>query len=157
MHKPFFAGRSTQLAAFTGVLEPCADASPAILYVHGPAGIGKTALLRRFADFAGAADRRVVPIDAAGSAPELAARVRAAVAGGGAVLLLDDVDRVPGAGDVLPAALGEDTVVVVAGRHAPGLGWRTAARRRRPAGPAARPAAPRRLLRRRRRSGWACR
>ncbi|MFF5187377.1 AAA family ATPase [Streptomyces sp. NPDC000345] len=137
MHTPTFAGRAGQLAEFTRALRSFAHSpdNRAVLYVHGPAGIGKTALLSRFAAIARAGDRRVVEIDAArsASAEALWGQIREAAAVPGTVLLVDDVDQVGGADGALPpivpAEVGE-ALIVVAGQNAPSASWRAAARRR---------------------------
>ncbi|MGW2447863.1 AAA family ATPase [Streptomyces sp. NPDC001675] len=138
MHTPTFAGRSGPLAEFTRALRSHASAaeSGAILYVHGPAGIGKTALLGRFAAIARAGDHHVVEIDAArsASAPALQGQVREAAAIPGTVLLLDHIDRVKGADGTMPSALlaeaGDNTLTVIAGHDAPSGSWLAAASRR---------------------------
>lgn len=56
-----FVGRGEELALFRATLG--ADGSFGVLYVHGPGGIGKSALLRRFATEARAAGRRVATVD----------------------------------------------------------------------------------------------
>jgi ABC-type transport system involved in cytochrome c biogenesis ATPase subunit len=43
-----FAGRAAELGIFRSALSGDGKA-PAVLYVHGPGGIGKSMLLRRFA------------------------------------------------------------------------------------------------------------
>ncbi|MEU9558158.1 hypothetical protein [Streptomyces fumanus] len=131
MHPPVFAGRTGPLAVFARALQSCASArTSAVLYVHGPAGIGKTALLHRFAALARAEGRPVVELDAAGGAsvPDLLARAGRAHAVPGTVLLVDDADLVRGADGALPHGLlpkaEGGTVTVVAGEHAPDAAWR---------------------------------
>jgi polynucleotide 5'-kinase involved in rRNA processing len=51
-----FVRRSEELAVFHAALAGCEEAS-ALLFVHGPGGAGKSALLRWFADKARAAAR----------------------------------------------------------------------------------------------------
>lgn len=138
MHTPTFTGRTGPLAAFTRALRSCTSAprTSTVLYVHGPGGIGKTALLHRFAALARAENHPVVEIDAAraASASALLAQVRRAAAVPGTVLLVDDVDHVREADGTLCCGLlpepGESTVTVVAGRCAPDVAWRAAADRR---------------------------
>ena len=56
-----FVGRTAELSRF-GVL--LADpGEPRVVYVHGPGGVGKTALLRQFEWLAGQAGRRSVWLD----------------------------------------------------------------------------------------------
>jgi predicted ATPase len=99
MQTPSFVGRTGPLAAFTGALRSTTSApgTPAVLYVHGPAGIGKTALLHR----------HVVEIDAArvASAPALIDQVRETATRSGSVLLVDGIDHVGAADDTLPSSL----------------------------------------------------
>jgi hypothetical protein len=45
-----FVGRQPQLAAMQDAFERAGDAATATIHVHGPSGIGKTALVRRFLD-----------------------------------------------------------------------------------------------------------
>ncbi|MCP2339039.1 ATP-binding protein [Actinomadura rupiterrae] len=56
-----FVGRRAELARFRAVLAGTDDAR--VLFVHGPGGIGKTALLRQFAWLAGRAGRRTIWLD----------------------------------------------------------------------------------------------
>src|SRR5690349_14922566 len=60
-HRAAFLGRQPEIAAFHQLLRP--DSPHALLVVEGPAGIGKTALLARFADEARAAGRPVLRVD----------------------------------------------------------------------------------------------
>ena len=134
MQTPFFVGRTGPLTAFTGALRIAASApgAPAVLYAHGPAGIGKSALLHRFAALARAEHRHVVEIDAArvASAPALIDQIRETATRSGTVLLVDGIDHLDTVSDALPGGLlsvtARDGVTVVAGRHAPRLAWRTA-------------------------------
>ncbi|WP_426570545.1 AAA family ATPase [Streptomyces canus] len=136
MHTPAFAGRTGPLTAFTRALRSCGSArTAAVLYVHGPAGIGKTALLRRFAALARTERHPVVEIDAAdvASASDLLTQADRAHAVAGTVLLVDDADRVRGADGALPHGLlpkaEQGTVTVVASEHPPDTAWRAAAGR----------------------------
>ena len=67
-----FIGRSAELALFSGAL---AAAEPPffVLYVHGPGGVGKTALLAQFAHLAQAAGVTAVTLDARNLEPTAAA------------------------------------------------------------------------------------
>ncbi|MCB0959877.1 MAG: ATP-binding protein [Acidimicrobiales bacterium] len=100
-----------------------------IVYVHGPGGVGKSALLRAIATSAEQAGRPVVRVDGRLVAPTREA-LRAAAAPAdqdGAVLVVDEVDEVAAMRvelrdavlDVVPAS----GVVVVAGRQAPDRAW----------------------------------
>ncbi|MFF4621813.1 AAA family ATPase [Nonomuraea jabiensis] len=55
-----FAGRATHLAAFRDALT---GGAAAVLFIHGPGGVGKTSLLRRYADEARSAGRHVIALD----------------------------------------------------------------------------------------------
>ncbi|MEV4899637.1 ATP-binding protein, partial [Nonomuraea sp. NPDC055795] len=110
-----FAGREEELAVFTTALY---GGGTSVLYVHGPGGIGKTALLRRFAREAEAAGRPVSMVD--GHMPVL----REA----DAVLLVDNVERVQGLEERLRERylprMPTGALVVIAGRNPPDLRWR---------------------------------
>jgi AAA ATPase domain len=86
-----FVGRARELATFRAALaEP--ERPLTVLYLTGPGGIGKSSLLRRFAQEAEAADRKVIAIDArsAECTPEaFLARSAEALTGGRSVLLID--------------------------------------------------------------------
>jgi hypothetical protein len=122
-----FVGRTTERALFTAALE---GGSPvAVLWVHGPGGIGKSALLDRFAD--DAANHQVIRVDGRAIDPtpgSFTEAVDTATLASGAVLLVDTFER---CGDLeewfrqdfLPR-LPEDATVVVASRRPPEPGWR---------------------------------
>ena len=58
-----FVGRTAEQALFRSSLEKDpAGPTFTVLWVHGPGGIGKSALLERFAEDAQAVDRPVVPL-----------------------------------------------------------------------------------------------
>lgn len=124
-----FVGRSEELAAFHEALGGRPGAA-AVLYVHGPGGVGKSALLRRFADESRDAGRTVVEVDgrlidpspdgfAAGAAP--------ALTDGRPVLLVDTFEHCQGLEDWLRdrflPRLPERAVVVIAGREPPSPLW----------------------------------
>lgn len=120
-----FTGRAAHLAAFSGLLASPADGTAGrALYLHGPAGIGKTALLERCAALARAEDRHVVRVDL--SRP-LDAELGALSGTRAPVVLLDDVDAFLGEAAELPRALAArlpaDAVAVLAGRRAPHPSW----------------------------------
>ncbi|MGJ9412880.1 hypothetical protein ACHAAC_09240 [Aeromicrobium sp. CF4.19] len=135
-----FVGRADQLDLFGRALGADPDA-PRVLLVHGAGGIGKSALLRRFADDAQSCGRTVVLVDgqtvlASTDAFEReAAKVRTADR---AVLLVDAFEQCQVLEswlreEFLPT-LPEDVVVAVAGRLRPepqwtvDAGWRDLAR-----------------------------
>lgn len=137
-----FVGRRAELNLFGDAL--AAEGSPfAVLHVHGPGGVGKSALLARFAHLAEEADRHVVRLDgrAVDPSPEglLGALARAFEVGEGEgldrladvrglVLLVDTYELLaPVDGwvrDTLVPGLAEDAMVVLAGREQPSAGWR---------------------------------
>ncbi|HET6502817.1 MAG TPA: ATP-binding protein [Amycolatopsis sp.] len=125
-----FVGRTTERELFRSAL--VAETAPfSVLYVHGPGGIGKSALLGRFADDARQAGRAVVRVDGrvVGPAPEaFAAAASGAAETSGIVLIVDSFERCDALGEwfrrgFLPM-LPDDAVVVVASRQAPGPDWR---------------------------------
>ncbi|MFE0148970.1 AAA family ATPase [Nonomuraea sp. NPDC059007] len=109
-----FVGREEELAVFTTALY---GGGTSVLYVHGPGGIGKTALLRRFAREAAAAGRPVSMVD--GRVPDLRET--------DAVLLVDDFERLQGLEEWLRERylprLPVGALVVIAGRNPPDLRW----------------------------------
>ena len=138
-----FVGRADELDIFRALVEgddPCA-----VLFVHGPGGVGKTALLGRFAEMAQLAGMAAVRLDArtlepsppaflAGFAQALgvaegASPFDALRAGGRHVLLLDTYEAASPLdgwlrGWFLPQ-LPSDVVIVIAGRNPPGPEWVT--------------------------------
>lgn len=121
-------GREEEQALFRAALNN--DRSFAILFVHGPGGIGKSALLRRFAAEAEAAGRPVVTVDCHTVDPSpsaFEAEAAPALTAAGAVLLVDTFERCQG----LEGWLRErflprvpvGTLVVIAGRNPPDLRW----------------------------------
>ncbi|MFI7454324.1 AAA family ATPase [Nonomuraea sp. NPDC049714] len=129
-----FVGREEELAVFHAALY---GGGCSVLYVHGPGGIGKSALLRRFAHEAAAAGRPVSMVNghmmdghtvdghavgqsAAGS--ELVPREA------DAVLLVDDFERIQGSEGWLRERflprLPLGALVVIAGRNPPDMRWR---------------------------------
>jgi hypothetical protein len=129
-----FVGREAELELFRTAL--AAETPPfTVLYVHGPGGIGKSALLDAFAGLAEDAGLAVARLDARelDRAPEaLRAAVLGPERGDGAprrVVLVDAYEALaPLDGwvrDVLLPELPATTVVVLAARDAPAAGWRT--------------------------------
>ncbi|GAB7041008.1 MULTISPECIES: AAA family ATPase [Catenuloplanes] len=82
-----FVGRRAELTGFRDALA-AAPGAYAVLYLHGAGGVGKSTLLRRFADEARDAGRAVVEID--GGSIE---RFEAATVTEGSVLLVDAFER----------------------------------------------------------------
>ncbi|MFF8973823.1 AAA family ATPase [Streptomyces sp. NPDC014995] len=124
-----FVGRETELALFRDALAGRPGAA-SVLYVHGPGGIGKSTLMRRYANEARAAGRPVVHVDgrALSAAPEAFEKAAAAVVRTqGALLLVDTFEYCQSLEgwlreEFLPG-LADDVLVVVAGRQAPDVSW----------------------------------
>ncbi|MFE5238860.1 MULTISPECIES: ATP-binding protein [unclassified Streptomyces] len=120
-----FVGRQAELRRFTRALHDD-QADVRVLFVHGPGGVGKSALLRGYAAAAGRAGGGVVHVDGRTTPadPDSFGRaVRPATDGEAAVLLIDTFEHCGHLEDwlfeeCLPR-LPADTVTVVAGRHAP--------------------------------------
>ncbi|MCT2584347.1 ATP-binding protein [Actinophytocola gossypii] len=119
-------GRAAELALFDRILSGELDRN--VLLVHGAGGIGKTQLLRAWADAAHDAGRPTRWIDARSIEPKPAA-IAAALADvrAGTVVLLDGFERIAAGArelrdDVVPRLPG-DAVVVIAGRDRPDAGW----------------------------------
>ena len=125
-----FVGRSAERALFRSAIFSDVDAF-SVLFVHGPGGIGKSALLSRFADDARQAGRCVVLVDGRTVDPSpqaFVAEADKALETPGAVLLVDTFERCGPIEDwfrleFLPR-LPESTVTIVASRRAPGPEWR---------------------------------
>ncbi|MEU3516895.1 ATP-binding protein [Streptomyces sp. NPDC006654] len=124
-----FTGRAAELAVFRAALAGH-EGAPAVLFVHGPGGIGKSMLLRRFAAEAKAAGRRVLEIDGHTTQPTPEAFEREAepaLTESGTVLLIDTFERCQGLESWLRERflprLPDGAVVVIAGRQAPDAEW----------------------------------
>lgn len=135
-----FVGRQVEVARFSGLLEA---SEGAVVFVQGPGGVGKTTLLGQFEVLARERGRVVVRLDGRDVAPIpsafLAETARSLEVEGdpiagladvdGLVLLVDTVELLTALDrwwreDLLPQLAG-GTVVVLAGRDGPSLGWRT--------------------------------
>ncbi|HET9171360.1 MAG TPA: BTAD domain-containing putative transcriptional regulator [Actinospica sp.] len=129
-----FVGRGPEVDAFRSALDE-ADRPFTLLFVTGPGGIGKTTLLRRFADEATESGRAIVELDAtrdlecAPAAFETAASPMLDATSAGAVLLVDGFENCR----TLEPWLREDflprlplgSVVVFAARTKPARAWRS--------------------------------
>lgn len=124
-----FVGRAVEQALFRGALDERPGAAP-VHYLHGPGGIGKSALLRRFAQEARRAGRLVVEVDGRTVPPtpeDFTAAAKDAVSEPGAVLLVDTFEHCQGLEgwlweQFLPG-MPVGVVVVVAGRVPPDARW----------------------------------
>jgi hypothetical protein len=133
-------GRKAELELFRAALAPGAS-DPAVLYLHGPGGIGKTSLLDAFARDDAAREATVVRLDArelaaSPSAVLAAMREVTEVPDGGAiggstgalVLMIDSYERLTPIDDWirerLVPRLSLGALTVLAGRAPPGPGWR---------------------------------
>jgi hypothetical protein len=123
-----FAGRQEEMRLFRSAIDG-GRCSPTVLFVHGPGGIGKSILLRRFATEAERAGRVVVDVDGRTIEPTPGAFEAAACEAliGPRVLLVDAFERCQGLEgwlrDRFLPRLMAGTVVVIAGRNAPGSRW----------------------------------
>ncbi|MEV6346517.1 ATP-binding protein [Actinoplanes sp. NPDC051851] len=122
LRRASFVGREPEIALFREVL-----ATAGVLFVHGPGGVGKSALLDVFAATAAEQGRIPVRVDARylalgpGSLPTVPD-------GGRPVLLIDTYELLEPIDDwardrYLPS-LPAGCPVVIAGRRPPGPGWR---------------------------------
>ncbi|NJP31932.1 ATP-binding protein [Micromonospora thermarum] len=124
-----FVGRATELAILGSALaaEP---PGPAVVFIHGPAGIGKSTLLHRFADSCRDAGHPVVHLDGRllDPAPRSFEQAAAtAIAGGRAVLLVDAYEHCQGLETWLRERflprLPDGVLTVLAGRRPPAADW----------------------------------
>jgi hypothetical protein len=125
-----FVGRESELALFRDGLSG-GPSGFSVLFVHGPGGIGKSALLHQYATEAASAGRAVVRIDCRAVEPTptgFESAASRALTDDRPVLLIDGFERCQGLGswirsDLLPR-LPEDVLVVVAGQLPPSPQWR---------------------------------
>ena len=123
-----FVGRVEALSAFDQLVDPSGEAR--LLFVHGPGGVGKSALLRELRRRAGSQGMTVAAFDgrALPTAADLLASAIAPDADSNRPLVV--VDEVEALGIGLPAlrqllldALRDDARVVLAGRVRPDRAW----------------------------------
>ncbi|MGW0694917.1 ATP-binding protein [Streptomyces sp. NPDC002738] len=126
-----FVGRVTERSLFRAAIERDPGAF-VVLYLYGPGGIGKSALLDRLADDAEEADRPVVRVDGrtVGPSPhEFKAQADAAITTNGAVLLVDNFEQCQELDswlrhEFLPR-LSDDALVIMSSCLRPETGWRS--------------------------------
>jgi hypothetical protein len=123
-----FVGRSAESALLRDALR-AAEPGFAVLYVHGPGGVGKTALLGELARVARDAGAVPVRVDgrATGPSPEAFAASAQPAGQGRTVLFIDTYEAIlPLDGwirETLIPGLPADALVVIAGRTPPPPGW----------------------------------
>jgi hypothetical protein len=122
-----FVGRAAELELFMGALA-ATEPSFSVLWLHGPGGVGKTALLGAFAESAEDVGVKVLSLDLRTIEPSPPAFMEAIAGGEPAVLLLDTFEVAVGLEDwlreVFVPSLPARALVVVASRNAPGAAWR---------------------------------
>ncbi|MEV0828898.1 ATP-binding protein [Nonomuraea rubra] len=123
-----FVGREEELAVFHTALYGGGGGS--VLYVHGPGGIGKSALLRRLAHEAAVAGRPVSMVDGRTMEPSPATfgdEAEPVLGDADAVLLIDHFERIQGLEGWLRERflprLPVGALVVIAGRYPPDMRW----------------------------------
>jgi DNA-binding SARP family transcriptional activator len=128
-----FVGREAELAAFAALLERKRVDGLEVSFVCGHAGVGKSTLLRRFAEDAAAAGRTVWHLHDLTTA-ELRERLNQLAEGlteasAGPVVLVDSFERhgelEPWLREVYLRTLPAGSIVVVASRRRPGATWIT--------------------------------
>ncbi len=122
-----FVGRAAPLATVSAALT--GDAPARIIHVHGPGGVGKSALLRAVGRRAAGLGRPIIRVDGrlVAATPEALATAVAPAEVDGAVLLVDEADELAPLRfelrDLLVRSLPSSAVVVLAGRKPPGREW----------------------------------
>lgn len=126
-----FVGRHTELELFRSAL--AGDEPPfTVLFIHGPGGVGKTALLKRLAGIATDVGWAVSEVDlrTVGASPPALRRALGDAGGNGRrVLLLDTYEAASGLDgwlrETFIPSLPAGTLLVIAGRNPPTRGWRS--------------------------------
>jgi len=123
-----FVGRVVELIRLEGLLTH--DAPVNVVLLHGPGGVGKSALMRELSRRAAARGATPVEVEARGLAPlaeELDRALAPAMTARRPLVLLDSWERLAALDGhlrrhLLPR-LPADALVVIASRHAPGRSW----------------------------------
>ncbi|HVL06433.1 MAG TPA: AAA family ATPase [Acidimicrobiales bacterium] len=124
-----FVGRREEIASFESALR--ATGLHRALFLHGPGGVGKTALLEQLRLRAEEEGRRVVHVDGTAENVDHEALAAAVAAGGRppVALLVDGYEALTGLDgwfrEVLLPSLPVDAVAVLAGREPPRMAWRS--------------------------------
>lgn len=126
-----FVARETELVLLRSALAGDRE-SPAVVFVHGAGGIGKTTLMQRFAEECDRADRVVLHLDGRlldPSPTSFARESAAALLDARAVLLVDAFEHCQGLEtwlrDQFLPRLPAGVLVVLAGRRPPSVDWVT--------------------------------
>jgi AAA ATPase-like protein len=123
-----FVGRAAELARLEGLVGD--DRPVTVVLLHGPGGVGKSALMRELARRAAARGATPVTVEARGLAPlaeELDQALAPAMTARRPLVMLDSWERLEALDGhlrrhLLPR-LPADALVVIASRHAPGRSW----------------------------------
>ena len=128
-----FVGRRAELDQFAALLQTPGE--PAVVVIHGPAGIGKSTLLRQFEVDAAEQGADCLRIDARDLPPTVEAlRSRLAPvlntdSGRRTVVLVDAYELLADLDttfrEQLAPRLPVDVILVLAGQHPPSVGWRS--------------------------------
>jgi hypothetical protein len=145
LHNRYFVGRGTELDTFRNALQVDAHDHPvSLLFVHGPGGVGKTVLLRQFGRLAADSGASVIALDGRDLEPSPAGILSALREVAGItddtppfqalarrerlVLLIDTYEALTPLDtwmrELFLPQLPEASLVVLAGRQAPAVGWR---------------------------------
>jgi AAA ATPase domain len=125
-----FAGRERELATFERLLERSGWSQPSVVFLHGPGGIGKSALAREMARRGRAAGMSIHWIDGRELPPvpdALEDAIGDARRAARPLVVVDDYERIAPVGRYLREAvlpsLPDRALIVVAGRGVPERGW----------------------------------